>query len=252
MSEMVLKDKVCIVTGTSRGIGKAIAENFAREGAIVYANARNEGCLDEWANLLSSENDGRMIPVYFDVSDKKSIRNCVQLINKEHGRLDVLVNNAGVSKNELIGMIRDDTIEKLYSTNVFPVIHFIQYASKIMMKQKSGSIINISSIIGAEGNRGELVYSGTKGAIIAMTKSASKELASYNIRVNSVAPGFTETDMFLNAAGTQENIDNNLKKIGFGRFAKPVDIANACTFLASDYSGYITGQILGVNGSTII
>lgn len=248
----MLENKVCLVTGTSRGIGKAVAEHFSYEGAVVYANARREGSLDVWADDLSRRTGCPVVPVYFDVTDTQAAARAFSRIRREQGRLEVLVNNAGVTGNELIGMIRESTVQTLFATNVFAVIQILQLAARIMRLQKGGSIINMSSIIGVEGNAGEMVYSGTKGAVISMTKSAAKELAAYHIRVNSVAPGFTDTDMFRAAALSQENIRRITENVRFGRLASADDIAEACVWLASDRSGFVTGQVIGVNGSTII
>lgn len=248
----LLTDKVCLVTGASRGLGKAIAEHFSAEGAIVYANARTSGSLEKWAEEQEEKNGASVIPVYFDVTDSNADKSVIARIKKEQGRLDVLVNNAGITRLELIGMIREESVLEIFRTNVFGPIQLLQYAARIMQKQHSGSIINMSSIVGVEGDRGELVYSASKGAVISMTKSAAKELAPFGIRVNSVAPGFAETDMFHVAAGSKENMEKYVSKIGFQRLAKPGDIAEACVYLASDRSSYVTGQILGVNGAAII
>lgn len=247
-----LEGKVCLVTGTSRGIGKAIVECYAEKGAVVYANARQNGSIDEWTIKLREKYKTLIIPVYYDVTDSGCVKYVIEQIKREQGKLDVLVNNAGITSNELLGMIKKETLNRLYDTNVFAYIYHMQYACRLMQRQKSGAIINISSIIGVEGNRGEIAYSGTKGAVISITKSAAKELASDGIRVNSVAPGMTETDMFMNAAKTKENVEKHIANIGFGRLAKPEDIANACAFFASDASSYITGQVLGVNGAIIM
>ncbi len=248
----LLEKKVCLVTGASRGIGRGIAEHFAKEGAVVYANARKPGSIDEWCREVAFRYKTRAVPVYFDVTDQDLMKKAMAFICSEEGCLDVLVNNAGITKNELIGMIRQETLQELYETNVFAVIHALQYAARIMRRKRSGSIINLSSIIGVRGNRGETAYSRTKGAVISITKSAAKELAPYQIRVNAVAPGMTDTDMFMEAAKTKENVEQNLAQIGFGRLATPDDVAEACVFLASDRSSFITGQILGVDGGTIL
>lgn len=248
----LLEGKVCLVTGAARGIGRAIAENFFAEGATVYANARREGCLDTWAEELTEENGHPMIPLYFDVTDTQSAGKAFARIKKEQGSLDVLVNNAGVTKNELIGMIRESTVQSLFATNVFAVIQMIQFAARLMKPKGCGAIVNLSSIIGVEGHAGEMVYSGTKGAIISMTKSAAKELAPYHIRVNAVAPGYTDTEMFRGAVSGPKMVEKLTANIGFGRLANPDDIAQACVWFACDRSGFVTGQILGVNGSTII
>ena len=248
----LLDGKVCLVTGTARGIGRAVAELFSAEGAIVYANARRKGCLDAWAEELTAKNDCPVIPLYFDVTDTQDAGKAFMRIKKEYGRLDALVNNAGITKNELIGMIRESTVQSLFSTNVFAVIQMIQLAVRLMRQQGNGAIVNLSSIIGVEGHAGEMVYSGTKGAVISMTKSAAKELAPYHIRVNAVAPGYTDTEMLRGAVSGPEMVEKLTANIGFGRLARTEDIAQACAWLVCDRSGFVTGQILGVNGSTII
>ena len=192
----LLDGKVCLVTGASRGIGFATVKRFAQEGATVYANARTSGVIDDFCAELSEKYNSSVQPVYFDVRDEAEAKKAIIRIRKETGRLDVLVNNAGIMKDALIGMISRDLMQEIYETNVFGVMNMIQLASKVMMFQKSGSIINLSSIVGLEGNPGQLVYSATKGAVTAMTKTAAKELAAQGIRVNAVAPGMIDTDMF--------------------------------------------------------
>jgi len=236
----MLEGKIALVTGASRGIGLATAELFAQNGAIVYANARTERCLDAF----------NVIPLYFDVTDSNGVKNAFMQIKKEHGRLDILVNNAGILRDALIGMISGEMIREIFEVNVFAVAEMIQYASKLMKKHNSGSIINLSSIVGINGNKGQLAYSASKGAVIAMTKTAAKELAPYNIRVNAIAPGMIDTDMF-NSIGA-ERVSELTKNIGMNRLGTPGDVARACMFLASDQSEYITGQILGVDGSTVV
>lgn len=246
----LLKGKIALVTGANRGIGKAIAECFAKEGAIVYVNSRTEGSIDQWAEELSSKYSTNVIPIYFDVTDRVGAKNSIIKIKKEYGKLDVLVNNAGITSNELLNSITRDTLEKLFDVNVFAVIEMMQLASKLMMRNKSGSIINISSIVGQRGNKGQLAYSATKGAVISLTKSAAKELANYKIRVNSIAPGLTNTDAIKDVE--EEKLDERISKISMGRLGTPEDISNACLFLASDLSSYISGEIIGVNGCAIM
>lgn len=246
----LLKDKVCLVTGTSRGIGAAILRRFIEEGAIVYANARTEGILDSICEEYSNANQGKIIPLYFDITDEKAVKQAFFTIKKQQQRLDVLVNNAGIMKDALIGMINKKLMQEIFDINVFAMMEMIQLANKLMSRQKSGSIINMASIVGTNGNTGQLVYSASKGAVVAITKTAAKELASDNIRVNAVAPGMIDTDMFRSIGETK--IQENLEKIKMGRLGSPDEIANTCVFLASDLSAYISGQILGVDGMTVI
>lgn len=242
-----LENKVCLITGTSRGIGKQIAEVFASEGAFVYAHARKEGSIDSWCGQLQQEYSAHMIPLYFDLKDSAGIKAAAFKIRKEARRIDVLVNNAGIVTNELIGMIDIKTMKEMFDVNVFGLTELMQLvATKFMIRQKSGSIINISSIVGVEGSRGQAAYSASKGAVIAMTKSAAKELAPYQIRVNSVAPGMTDTERIQ--VTIREMYKGKIPEIGMGRLASTNDIAQACLYLASDESSYVTGQILTVSG----
>lgn len=246
----LLKGKVALVTGASRGIGKAITELYAREGAIVYAVTNEVDSMGEFAQELSAANDTQVVPMYFDICDKDAAKDAFMRIKKEQGRLDILVNNAGITHNCLLGSVTRDTMEKMFQVNVYALIEFMQFASKIMMRQKSGSIINISSIVGQRGSAGQLIYSATKGAVISVTKSAAKELAPHNIRVNSIAPGLTDTDAMRKVE--MKNLEQRISNIAMGRFAQPEDIAGACVFLGSDMSSYISGEILGVNGCSIM
>lgn len=246
----LLRNKVCLVTGTNRGIGAAIVKRFAEEGAIVYANSRCEGQMDDICKSLSEEYKTTVIPVYFDVRDEKAAKETILQIKKQQKRLDVLVNNAGIMKDALIGMISEDMMREVFDVNVFATIRMLQLANKLMSRQKSGSIINMSSIVGVNGNIGQAVYSASKGAVAALTKTAAKELAHLNIRVNAIAPGTIDTDMFRNIG--EEKAKEHLGKIRMGRLGAPEEIADACVFLASDLSKYVTGEILGVNGSEII
>ena len=255
----MLTGKVCIVTGASRGIGKAIAQVFARNGAIVYATATKTGSVDAWADDFIADGDdetgteirGGIHSLYFDVADAKAVRDAVMLVKREQGRIDALVNNAGVEYNELIGMIDRGHMEHMFSVNVYGTINMLETVSRIMKRQEDGgSIVNITSMTALRGNRGQMVYSATKGAVISLTKSAAKELASQKIRVNAVAPGLTNTDMMKQA--DPEKLQGRINNICMGRLAEPEEIANACMFLVSDLSEYISGQILCVDGCTIM
>lgn len=245
----LLAGKVCIVTGSARGIGKEIAILFAEEGAEVVVNSSHEGNADAW--ISEHELKDHLHPYYFDISDSASVCKNVLAIKKQFGRIDVLVNNAGVEFNELIGMISHENMEKMFNVNVFGTIEMLQMVSRVMEKNENGgSIINISSMVGIRGNRGQLVYSATKGAVIALTKSAAKELAPKNIRVNSIAPGITQTAMMEQA--DLDKLEGRINNICMGRIAQPRDIAGGCLLLASDYAGYISGQVLAVDGCTIM
>lgn len=246
----LLDGKVCLITGASRGIGAATVRRFVEEGAIVYANARSPKNLDSLCEELSKKYSGTVRALYFDVRDEIASKQAILQIKKEEGRLDVLVNNAGVMKDALIGMIPRQLMQEIYETNVFGVMNMLQLATKLMCRQGNGSIINLSSIVGIEGNPGQLVYSATKGAVAAMTKTASKELASKGIRVNAVAPGMIDTDMFR-SIGT-EKMNEHLSHIRMGRLGTPEEVADAILFLASDLSRYITGDIIGVNGGATV
>ncbi len=242
----LLKNKVALITGTNRGIGKSIVEVYAGNGAIVYANSRDEGSIDDYCLDLSNRYSTTVIPTYFDVTNNDAIRECFTLINKQHKRLDVLVNNAGIMKDAVIGMITDKLIYEVFNVNVNSVFMMIQYATKLMLRNKSGSIINISSIIGINGNLGQTVYSASKGAVNSLTKSASKELAASGIRVNAIAPGIIDTELFRSLG--EGKVEEYSQKIKMGRLGTGFDVANAALYLASDLSEYVTGQILCVDG----
>jgi len=246
----LLENKVCLITGSATGIGRAIAEKFAANGAIVYANAMEPGILDEWAAGCSERNQTTVIPVYFDITDFAASKQAVLQIKKDHNRIDVLVNNAGVVTYEFLSMINFDSLRNMFEVNVIAMIHLIQLVSRLMTRQGNGSVINISSIVGVEGAKGQLAYSATKGAVLSLTKSAAKELAANNIRVNAIAPGMVDTERFRNVM--EQSFSDRISAIGMGRLARPEEIADACVFLGSDMSGYITGQVIGVNGSTVI
>lgn len=245
---MILKDKVCVVTGAAQGIGKAIALNMIEEGAVVYGCDRATGSMDS----LASDCD-RFHPLYFDVTDAQSTKTAMMQVKKEQGRIDVLVNNAGVVFNKKIGMIVREETELMFRVNVIAVIELTQLVSRIMARTGGGSIVNIASVTAVLGSAGQSAYSATKGAIISFTKSSAKELASQGVRVNAVAPGIVKTERFeelYEASG--DKIDARIGRIALGRLGEPADIAKAVSFLASDNSSYISGQILGVDGCASI
>lgn len=243
---MLLQDKICFITGAGKGIGRAILERFIEEGAKqIYANDIVENCLD----AVCAEH-AQVVPLYFDVADTAQVRQAFLKIQQETKQLDVLVNNAGMMEDALIGTITRSLMERLFAVNVFGTMEILQLASKLMMTRKSGSIINLSSVVGITGNPGQLVYSATKGAIISLTKTAAKELAPKGIRVNAVAPGMIDTDMMRSIG--EKHLQIHLDNIPLGRLGKPREIADACVFLASEMSTYITGHVLSADASVLV
>lgn len=241
--------KVALVTGATRGIGKAIARTLGQQGVHVILNGQNADNLSKTVDELLQE-DISCEGMSFDVGSSQEVSLAFKAIFKTHKRLDILVNNAGVLDDALVAMISSEQIERTYRTNVFGAIYCSQYAARLMTKNKSGSIVNISSIIGTNGNEGQVVYGGSKAALIGMTKSLAKELASQNIRVNAVAPGFIDTDMARSIP--EEMFQQRMNSIKMQRIGTAQDIANTVLFLCSDLSTYVTGQVIGVDGGMLI
>lgn len=249
----LLEKKVCIITGAAQGIGRAIAEQFAADGAIVYACDMKEGTMDEWAMVCAEKYQTKIVPLYFDVTDAAAVKTAFMSVFKAEGRIDTLVNNAGVVFNKKIGMIVRPETELMFRVNVIAVIEMVQLVSRLMARCGGGSIVNIASVTAVLGSPGQSAYSATKGAIISFTKSAAKELAPLSIRVNAVAPGIVKTERFAELyEQSGEKIDARIQRIALGRLGTPEDVANACSFLASDRASYISGQILGVDGCASI
>lgn len=249
----LLEKKVCIITGAAQGIGHAIAEQFAADGAVVYACDMKEGTMDAWATECGEKYGTKVVPVYFDVTDAVAVKSAFMAAFKAEGRIDVLVNNAGVVFNKKIGMIMRPETELMFRVNVIAVIEMIQLISRLMARNGGGSIVNIASVTAVLGSAGQSAYSATKGAIMSFTKSAAKELAPMGIRVNAVAPGIVKTERFAELyEESGDKIDARIQKIALGRLGTPEDVANACSFLASDRASYISGQILGVDGCASI
>lgn len=242
----LLINKVTLITGAGAGIGKATAQLFADEGAIVYA-FDIKGL--EWIEN-AHQNGGKIIPVELDICDFSAVKNKVLSIKKEHGHIDILANIAGLISYEMMPMIDYIKFRKMLDVNVVALIHLMSLASRIMTRQQSGSIINMASMVGMKGSKGQLSYAATKGAVIAATKSAAKELAEHHIRVNAIAPGMVGSARFK--AVLEEKFAQKINDIPFGRLAEPEEVANLCLFLASDQSSYLTGQIIGIDGGAII
>lgn len=251
--ERLLQGKVCIITGAAQGIGKAIVERFAEDGAVVYAFDRREGVMDQWAETCSERYATRVIPVCCDITDSGGVKKALMAIYKQEGKLDVLVNNAGVVFNRKIGMIVREETELMFRVNVIAALELLQLVARFMARNECGSIVNIASVTAVLGSPGQVAYSATKGAIISLTKSAAKELAPQGIRVNAVAPGIVKTERFTELyEATGDKIDERINRIALGRLGTPEDVANACAFLASERASYISGQVLGVDGCASI
>lgn len=242
----MLNGKVCLVTGAGRGIGKEITRLFLEEGALVIANVRKESALDDLKENYICDSE-RLVTLCFDLEDDASIKNAVREIKKKYNRIDVLVNNAGIVTNESIGMISLENMKKMFDVNVFGMMELTQLiVSRFMVRQKSGSVINITSMVAVDGCKGQIAYSASKGAIISITKSMAKEVSGNNIRVNAIAPGLIETERIQNTIECMYK--GRIPNIGMKRLGTAEDIAQACLFFASDLSRYTTGQILGVHG----
>jgi len=247
---MLLENKTAMITGASKGIGRATALLFAREGARVILLARSIGLLRELHDEIESTTKGKAFVYECDVRKYEDLKKVFDDLNQRKIYLDVLVNNAGIMKDAVIQMVQQQLVEEIYQTNVFGTINASQLAVKSMLKNRSGSVINLASIVGIHGNLGQTIYASSKSAVIGFTKSLSKELASLNIRVNAVAPGFIDTEMTQSM--DKRFYQKNMESIGMKRAGSPEDVAKAILFLASDLSSYVTGQIMGVDGGMII
>lgn len=241
----MLDGKIVLVTGASRGIGRAIVQRFCDEGAVVYAAVRHSSSLNSFCS--DSNCAGKVIPVELDVTDTEAVIKVFGEIKARYGRLDCLVNNAGILVDTLLPMLSRRILREIYEVNVFAVFEFMSYASRLM-KKTGGSIINIASICGDEGGmRGQTAYSSSKGAVIALTKTAAKELGEFGIRVNSVSPGFIDTDMFRSGP---EDIQRALVEGVYlkKRVGTTSEVADVCLFLASELSSYVNGENIRVDG----
>lgn len=238
--------KVVLVTGGSRGIGRACSLEFGRRGAtVVLSYAGNEAAANEAVKLVN-EAGGKGVAMKFDVADPQACASAIESIVKEHGRLDVLVNNAGVAIDGLIMRFKDEDWDKTLDTNLKGAFSLIRAVSRPMMKQKGGAIVNLTSVVGEMGNGGQAAYASSKAGLIGLTKAVAKELASRNIRVNAVSPGFIATDMTANLP--EDAKAKMMDAIPLSRLGSAEEVAKAVAFLASDAASYVTGEVLKVNG----
>ena len=245
----MLKDKVAVVTGASRGIGKAVALELAAEGATVIINYNGS---EEGARNVQEEiekNGGKAAVLQCNVADFSQCENFIKKIIEEFGKIDILVNNAGITKDGLLMRMSEEDFDAVLDVNLKGAFNCMRFVSRQMMKQRCGRIINMSSVVGVAGNPGQANYAASKAGIIGMTKSVAKELASRNITVNAIAPGFIETEM--TDVLSEEVKKAAVAQIPLGTFGKPEDIAKAVSFLASENARYITGQVLHVDGGMV-
>ncbi|MFS8650829.1 MAG: 3-oxoacyl-[acyl-carrier-protein] reductase [Caldibacillus sp.] len=243
---MNLTGKVALVTGASRGIGRAIALDLARKGADVVINYAGNAALAEEVVGMIQEMDRKSMAIQADVANREQVEAMIATTIKEFGALHILVNNAGITRDQLILRMKEEDWDRVLDTNLKGAFHTIKAVTRQMMKQREGRIINISSVVGVAGNAGQINYSASKAGLIGLTKTAARELAARNITVNAVAPGYIESDM---TDQLSDEIKNELfKQIPLGRLGKPEDVSALVTFLASDAASYITGQVFHVNG----
>ena len=242
----MLEQKVAVVTGASRGIGRAIAKKLAEDGMFVVINYRGNKEQAESVKQEILENQGMAEISACDVSDYDACETFFKTVVQTYGRIDVLVNNAGITRDGLLMKMTEEDYDAVLQTNLKGPFHGTHFVSRQMLKQRSGRIINISSVSGILGNAGQANYCAAKAGVIGLTKSAARELASRGITVNAVAPGFICTEM---TEVLSEEVQANVKKqIPLGQFGKPEDVAEAVAFLASEKTRYITGQVLSVDG----
>ena len=244
-----LSNKVAVVTGASRGIGKSIAKAYARTSAHVVCVSRTEKALTAVVEEIKKENGSASLSVC-DVSDPETFNNLIKDTCATHGSVDILINNAGITRDRLIMRMSEDDWNTVIDTNLKGAFNGIKAVTRIMMKQRFGRIINISSIVGLVGNAGQANYASAKAGLIGLTKATAKELASRNITVNCIAPGYIATDM-TNQMDDQTK-DSLISQIPLGHIGSPDDIAATALFLASDEAGYITGQTITVDGGMVM
>jgi 3-oxoacyl-[acyl-carrier protein] reductase len=245
MTEQSLSGRVALVTGGTRGIGLATVRALVNAGATVVLTGRDEARAKDAAATA-----GAAAGLALDVTDAKAVSSLVRGVAKEHGKLDIVVANAGIMEDALLGMIREELVDTTLSTNVAGTLHTVQAAARAMMRKKTGAIVVLASIVGEYGSAGQTVYAASKAAVANIARSAAKELGRSGIRVNAVAPGVIETDL---TAGLSEDAKaENSGRTPLGRLGRPEEVANAIRFLVSDEASFITGQVLGIDGGLVL
>lgn len=242
--------KTAIITGANRGIGKELVAEFARNGYDIWACARTENKeFEAFLTELSEQTKTIIKPIYFDLSDEESIKTGVKQILAEKIPVDVLVNNAGIAHGGLLAMTSLEKLKEVYQVNVFAPIQIMQLVSRQMMRQKYGCIINMCSVGGIEAQPGYLAYGSSKASLIWITKSLSKELGPYNIRVNGIAPGLIDTEM--GNYKSEEELEKTLNRMSISRMGKPSEIAKAAIYMASEDAEFMTGHIMVLDGGRV-
>ena len=246
----MLKDKVAIVTGGTRGIGRAIALKLADQEANIVINYRNSDKEAEELKAILEEKGVKVLTVKCDISNFEDSKNLMDKCKEVFGKIDILVNNAGITKDTLIMRMKEEDFDNVIDVNLKGTFNCAKHASAIMLKQRFGKIINMTSVVGIAGNAGQVNYAASKAGVIGLTKSLAKELGSRGITVNAVAPGFINTDM---TASLSEKVKEEASKnIPLKRLGDPEDVANLVGFLASDAANYITGQVINVDGGMVM
>ena len=246
----MLKDKVAIVTGGTRGIGRAIALKLADHGANIVINYRNSDKEAEELKAILEGKGVKVLTVKCDISNFEDSKNLMDKCKEVFGKIDILVNNAGITKDTLIMRMKEEDFDNVIDVNLKGTFNCAKHASAIMLKQRFGKIINMTSVVGIVGNAGQVNYAASKAGVIGLTKSLAKELGSRGITVNAVAPGFINTDM---TASLSEKVKEEASKnIPLKRLGDPEDVANLVGFLASDAANYITGQVINVDGGMVM
>ncbi|GER65591.1 3-oxoacyl-[acyl-carrier-protein] reductase FabG [Weizmannia acidilactici] len=247
---MLLKDRVALITGASRGIGREIALEFAENGAHVVINYAGSAEKAEEVAASARSFGVEALAVQADVSNEAEVQGMFKQVLEKFGKIDILVNNAGITRDNLLMRMKESEWDDVINTNLKGVFLCTKAAARPMMKQRNGKIINIASIVGISGNPGQANYVAAKAGVIGLTKTSAREMASRGITVNAIAPGFIQTDM---TDKLNEDIkESMLSQIPLSRFGGPEDVAKIALFLASDWSGYITGQTIHVDGGMVM